>query len=118
MKTQFIHFDQISGITSVVVTSVKSFKLNKLFLVSSFSTSKLGYYLLPLVKQIIKDNFMGADLEIGILLIFLKDYFLSATNAIRNNAVTNLFKKSKGSERNIEVSVSASEIFYNHPQAA
>ena len=113
MKTQFIHFDQISGITSV-----RSFKLNKLFLTSNFSIGKVGYYLLPLVKQIIKDNFMGADLEIGILLVFLKDYFLSATNAIRNNAVTKLFKKSNGSERNIAVSISASEIIYTHPQAA
>ena len=118
MKTQFIHFDQISGITSAIITSARSFKLNKLFSASNFSTGKLGYYLLPLVKQIIKDNFMGADMEIGILLVFLKDYFLSATNAIRNNAVTNLFKKSKGSERNIAVPVSASEIIYNHPQAA
>ena len=119
MKTQLIHFDQtLSGITSVIITSAKSFKLNKLFSASNFSTDKLGYYLMPLVKQIIKDNFMGADLEIGILLVFLKDYFSSATNAIRNNAVTNLFKKSKGSERNIAVSVSASEIIYNHPQAA
>ncbi|WP_295790738.1 hypothetical protein [Mucilaginibacter sp.] len=116
MKTQFIHFDQISGITSAVITSARSFKLNKLFLASNFSTGKLGYYLLPLVKQIIKDNFMGADMEIGILLIFLKDYFLSANNTIRNNAVTNLFKKSKGSEKNI--AVSTSEIIYNHPQAA
>lgn len=119
MKTQFIHFDQtLAGITSVIITSAKSFKFNKLFSASNFSTGKLGYYLVPLVKQIIKDNFMGADLEIGILLVFLKDYFSSATNAIRNNAVTNLFKKSKGSERNIAVSVSASEIIYNHPQAA
>jgi len=118
MKTQFIHFDQtLSGITSLVITSVKSFKLNKLFLAPNFSTDKIGHYLLPLVKQIIRDNFMGADMEIGILFIFLKDYFLSATNAIRNNAVTNLFKKSNGSERNI-AALSASEIIYNHPQAA
>ena len=92
--------------------------MDKLFLASNFSTGKLGYYLMPLVKQIIKDNLMGADLEIGILLIFLKDYFLSAADAVRNNAVTNLFKKSQGSKRNIAVSVSASEIIYNHPQAA
>ncbi len=119
MKTQFIHFDQtLSGITSVIITNTKSFKFNKLFSASNFPTGKLGYYLVPLAKQIIKDNFMGADLEIGILLVFLKDYFSSATNAIRNNAVTNLFKKSNGSERNIAVSVSASEIIFNHPQAA
>jgi hypothetical protein len=119
MKTQCINFDQtLSDLTSLIITSVKSFNLNKLFLAPKFSTDKIGDYLLPLVKQIVKDNFMGADLEIGILLVFLKDYFLSAANAIRNNAVTNLFKKSKGSKRNIAVSVSASEIIYNHPQAA
>lgn len=119
MKTQFIHFGQIpSGVANVIITSIRGIKLNRSFFVSNLSTGKLGYYLLPLVKQIIRDNFMGTDLEIGILLIFLKDYFSSATNAFRNNAVTNLFKKSKGSERNIAVSVPASEIIYNHPQAA
>ena len=119
MKTQCINLDQApSDLTSLIITSVKSFKLNKLFFVSNFSTARVGHYLLPLVKQIVKDNFMGADLEIGILLIFMKDYFLSATNAIRSNAVTNLFKKSNSSKRNIAVSVPASEITYNHPQAA
>ncbi|SHN20884.1 hypothetical protein [Mucilaginibacter sp. OK098] len=117
MKTQCINFDQtLSGITSLVITSVKSFKLNKLFLASNFPTDKVGYYLLPLAKQIFKDSFMGADMEMGILLIFMKDYFLSAANIIRNNAVTNLFKKIKGSKRN--GTVLASEIIYNHPQAA
>jgi len=117
MKTQCINFDQtLSDLTSLIITSVKSFKINKLFLASNFSTDKVGDYLLPLVKQIVRDNFMGADLEIGILLVFMKDYFLSAADAIRNNAVTNLFKKIKVSKRN--GSVSASEIIYNHPQAA
>jgi len=117
MKTQCINFDQtLSGITSLIITSVKSFKLNKLFLASNFSTAKLGHYLLPLAKQIVRDNFMGADLEIGILLIFLKDYLFSAADVVRNNAVTNLFKKIKDSKRN--VSISASERIYNHPQAA
>ncbi|MEO6631402.1 MAG: hypothetical protein ABIN13_06755 [Mucilaginibacter sp.] len=117
MKAPYINVDQtLSGITSVIITSAKSLKLNKVFFASNFSTYKVWHYLLPLVKQIIKDNFMGADLEIGILLIFLKDYFSSAANAVTNNAVTNLFKKSNGSERNI--TVSASEIIYNHPQAA
>jgi hypothetical protein len=117
MKTQCINFDQtLSDLTSLIITSVKSFKLNKLFLASNFSTAKVGHYLLPLAKQIFRDSFMGADMEMGILLIFMKDYFLSAANAIRNNAVTNLFKKFKSSKRN--VSVSASERIYNHPQAA
>ncbi|MDB5088355.1 MAG: hypothetical protein JWR09_2349 [Mucilaginibacter sp.] len=117
MKTQCINFDQThSDLANLMITSVKSFKFNKLFLASNFSTDKVGHYLLPLVKQIVRDNFMGADLEMGILLIFMKDYFLSAANAIRNNAVTNLFKKIKGSKRN--GTGSASEIIYNHPQAA
>ena len=117
MKTQYINFDQtLSGITSLLISGIKNFKLNTLFSAPKFSTDKIGHYLLPLVKQIFRDNFMGADLEIGILLIFLKDYFLSAANAIRNNAVADLFKKDKGSERNI--TVSAAEIIYNHPQAA
>jgi hypothetical protein len=117
MKTQYINFDQThSDLTNLMITSVKSFKFNKLFTAPKFPTDKAGAFLLPLVKQIVRDNFMGADLEMGILLIFMKDYFLSAVNAIRNNAVTNLFKKVKGSKRN--VAVPASEIIYNHPQAA
>ena len=117
MKTQCINFDQThSDLANLMITSVKSSKITKLFLASNFSTDKVGAFLLPLVKQVFRDNFMGADLEMGILLIFMKDYFLSATNAIRNNAVTNLFKKIKGSKRN--GAVSASETIYNHPQAA
>lgn len=117
MKTQCINFDQtLLDTTNLMINSAKGFKINKLFLTSNFSTARIGYYLLPLVKQIVKETFMGADLEVGILLIFVKDYFLSAANVIRNNAVTNLFKKVKGSKRHI--AVPASEIIYNHPQAA
>ncbi|MCR8560874.1 hypothetical protein KXD93_24670 [Mucilaginibacter sp. BJC16-A38] len=117
MKTQCINIDQnLLDITNLMITNAKSSKLNKLFFASNFSTAKLGYYLLPLAKQIFKETFMGADMEMGILLIFLQDYFFSATDAIRNNAVTNLFKKIKGSKRN--VAVPASEMIYNHPQAA
>jgi len=35
---------------------------------------------------------MGSDMEMGILLIFLKGYFLSAADVIRNNSVTELYK--------------------------
>jgi hypothetical protein len=119
MKTQYINFDQtLSGITSLIINSVKSFKLNRLFLASNFSTDMIGHYLLPLAKQIFRETFMGADMEMGIVLIFMKDYFLSAADIIRNNAVTKLFKQSKDSKRDMVVSVSASEIIYNHPQAA
>jgi hypothetical protein len=117
MKTQGINFDQtLLDITNLMITSVKSFKLNKLSLAPKFSTDKVGYYLLPLVKQIFRDNFMGSDAEMGILLVFLKGYFLSATDTIRNNAVTDLFKKLRGSKRTI--AVLNTERIYNHPQAA
>lgn len=117
MKTQFINLDQtFLGISNLMITGFKSFKLNKLFLAPRFPTDKVGYYLLPLVKQLLRDNFMGSDMEMGMLLIFLKDYFLSATDTIRNNAVTNLFKKLKDSKNTI--AVLDTERIYDHQQAA
>jgi hypothetical protein len=77
--------------------------MSRLFSASRFSTDKAGYYMLPLVKQLLRDNFMGSDMEMEMLLVFLKGYFLYAAGAIRNNAVTNLFKKLKGSENAIAV---------------
>ena len=99
-----------------MITGVKSYNLSRLFSVPRFSTDKVGYYLLPLVKQLLRDNFMGSDMEMGMLLIFLKDYFLSAADAIRNNAVTNLFKKLKDSKNTI--AVLDTERIYDHQQAA
>ena len=117
MKTQFINLDRtFLGISNLMITGFKSLKLNKLFLAPRFPTDKVGYYLLPLVKQLLRDNFMGSDMEMGMLLIFLKDYFLSATDTIRNNAVTNLFKKLKDSKNTI--AVLDTERIYDHQQAA
>jgi hypothetical protein len=117
MKTQGINFDQtLLDITNLMTASVKSFKLNKLSITPKFSTDKVGYYLLPLVKQIFRDNFMGSDAEMGILLVFLKGYFSSAADAIKNNAITDLFKKFRGGKN--DVVVLNTERIYNHPQAA
>jgi hypothetical protein len=99
-----------------MITGVKSFNFSRLFSAPGFSTDKAGYYMLPLVKQLLRDNFMGSDMEMEMLLIFLKGYFLSAAGAIRNNAVTNLFKKLKGSKN--AIAVLHTERIYNHQQAA
>jgi hypothetical protein len=117
MKTQCINLDQtFLNISNLMITGVKSFNLTRLFLASRFSTDKAGYYLLPLVKQLLRDNLMGSDMEMGMLLIFLKDYFLSAADVIKKNTVTNLFKKLKSSKNTI--AVLDTETIYNHQQAA
>jgi hypothetical protein len=94
MKTQYINLDRtFLDISNLLITGVKDFNLNKLFSASKFSTEKAGQYLLPLLRQLFRDNFMGSDMEIGILLIFLRDYFLSAADVFRNNAITDRIKK-------------------------
>jgi hypothetical protein len=117
MKTQFINPDQtLLDATKLIIASAKSFKWNRLFLASNFSTDKIGSYLLPLVKQIFRDNFMGSDMEMSMLLIFLKGYFFSAANAARNNMVTELFRKIR--KNKAEVIVLKTEKKYNYQQAA
>ena len=117
MKPQFIHFDQtFLNITNSIITGVKNSSLTKVFSAPKFSTDKIGYYLLPLVKQLFRDNFMGSDLEMGMLLIFLKDYFSSAVETVRSNAATDLFKKLRGTKDTITV-LDTMRI-YDHQQAA
>lgn len=117
MKPQFIHFDQtFLNITNSIITGVKNSSLTRVFSASKFSTDKVGYYLLPLVKQLFRDNFMGSDLEMGMLLIFLKDYFSSAVETVRSNAAADLFRKLRGSKDTI--AAIDTERIYNHQQAA
>jgi hypothetical protein len=56
-----------------MIAGLKSFKLHKLFLAPEFSTDRVGYYLLPLAKQVFRDIIMGSDMEM--LPIFRKGYF-------------------------------------------
>lgn len=117
MKTPFIHADQVLlGITKMIIDNVNSFKWNNLALSLKFSPAKLGYYLLPLVKQLFRDNFMGSDLEMGMLLIFIKGYLVSAGDALSNNALTALFRKL--SKRKAAVVGLESEKKYTYQQAA
>jgi hypothetical protein len=117
MKTQWIHLDQtFINITDSIITGVKSFTWNKVFSTSKFSTDKVGYYLLPLVKQLFRDNFMGSDAEMGVLIIFLKGYFSSAVETVSNNSVGNLLRKLRGPKN--AVAVLETERNYDHQQAA
>jgi len=59
----------------------------------AFPAKRIGGYLLPLIKQLFRDNFMGSDLEMGILLVLVKGYFLLAADTIRHNAITKQFEK-------------------------
>lgn len=93
MKTQLFSMDQtLIEATNLVISSPKGFKWNKGL------TGKVAYSLLPVVKQLFRDNFLGSDMEMGILVIFLKGYLSSATNAVKNNVITNLFKSLRKSK--------------------
>ncbi|MGZ3767901.1 MAG: hypothetical protein ACXVB0_04840 [Mucilaginibacter sp.] len=113
MKTQLANTYQIlSGINNIMIVGINNLKGFKLQL----SPKKVGNYFLPLVKQLFKDNFMGSEMEMGMILLFVKSYFLVAAYAIRHNALTDRVKKLKDSTtRSI---VLKQEDFYQHKQAA
>ena len=117
MKTQCINVDQaLLGMTNSVIASIRSITMSKFIFTPKFSANKIGEYLLPLAKQLFRDNFMGSDMEMGILLVFLKGYFLSATYLISHNAVTGLFKKFKKSNANVVAW--DTETIYDYKKAA
>lgn len=117
MKTQCINIDQtLSGISNLMITSITSPKWSKLLFTFKFSPKKVGNYLLPLLKQLFKDNFMGSEMEMGILLLFVKSYFLLAVYVIGHNALTNRFKKLR--ESTIKSTELSYEDIYQHKQAA
>jgi hypothetical protein len=117
MKTLNIHFDQsLLDVTKLMITGAKNFKWNSLFAVSVFSTERVNHFLTLVVKQIFSDNFNGSDAEVGMVLIFLKGYFLSAADLLRNNVITNLFRRLKTRESN--VIVFDAEENYSYNQAA
>ena len=94
MKTQLTNVAQtLSGIANTVLTGAKSLKSVKLLLTTDLSKDKIGSYVIPLAKQLFRDNFMGSDLEMGMMLVFLKSYFLSATFLVSHNAIIDRFKE-------------------------
>jgi hypothetical protein len=117
MKTQCIHIDQaLSGISNLVITGIASVEWHKLLFAFKFSPKRIGNYLLPLLKELFKDNFMGSDMEMGILLLFVKSYFLLAVYVISHNALTDRFKKlNKSINKSVELN---HEEIYRHKQAA
>jgi hypothetical protein len=94
MKTQWINIDQVlPGINNLIITGIVGFDWHKVLFIFKVSTNKIGDYLLPLIKQLVRDNFMGSEMDMGILLLFIKTYFLLAAYAIMHNALTDQFKK-------------------------
>jgi hypothetical protein len=99
-----------------VITSIASIEWHKLFFAFRFSPTRIGDYLLPLLKQLFRDNFMGSDMEMGILLLFVKSYFLLAVYVITHNALIDRFKKlNKSINESVELN---HEEIYQHKQAA
>jgi len=125
MKTQCINLglaaSEISNLKNIIsvkfiLTNIASLKWPKVFLISDFSAKKIGHYLLPLIKQLFRDNFMGSEMEMSILLVLVKGYVLLAVHTIRHNAITKQFKKlSSGLTKN---AVLIDKDFSRHRQAA
>ena len=117
MKTPYIHIDQsLLDNAKLMIAGAKNFKWNRLLALFGITSDRVNYYLTLVAKQIFSDNFSGSDAETGIVLIFLKSYFLSAVALITNNAVTDLFRKlRKGSAK--VVALDTEENFSYHKAA-
>ena len=114
MKTPYIHLDQsLLDITKLMITDAKNFKWNGLFAVPAFSTDWVNHLMTLVVKQIFSDNFTGSDAEVGVILLFLKGYFLSAADLLRNNVITDLFGRLTIRESNIVVFDAEKKYSYN-----
>ncbi len=117
MKTQYVNIAQVlSGISSLLITSIANLKWIKLLSAFKLSVNTIGNYLLPLLKQLLRDNFMGSEMEMGVLLFLIKGYFLLAVFAITNNSLIDRFKKLR--ESTMENVVLNRNDFYRHKQAA
>ncbi|HTD39708.1 MAG TPA: hypothetical protein VK671_03740, partial [Mucilaginibacter sp.] len=114
MKTPYVHLDQsLLDSTKLMITGAKAFKWNRLFALSGITADRVNYYLTLVVKQIFSDNFSGSDAEVGMVLIFLKGYFLSAADLLRNNVITDLFRKLKAGQSNVVVLDAEKNYSYN-----
>ncbi|MBS1523212.1 MAG: hypothetical protein JST50_19595 [Bacteroidetes bacterium] len=95
MKTTGIHFDQsLLDNAKMMINEAKGFKFSWLFAMLGITSDRVNYYLTLLLKQIFSDNFSGSDAETGMVLIFLKSYFLSAAALfmISNNVIRDFIK--------------------------
>jgi len=112
MKTQWINIDQV---LSGMITGIASFDWQKLLFIFKVSPNKIGEYLLLLIKQLFRDSFMGSEMDMGIMLLFIKSYFLLAAYAIMHNALTDQFKKLR--KMITPDAVLYHKDFYQHKQA-
>lgn len=93
MKTPGIHFDQsLLDNAKWMINEARNFKWSRLLAMSGITSDRINYYLTLLLKQIFSDNFSGSDAETGMVLIFLKSYFVSATLLLSNNMITDFIK--------------------------
>jgi hypothetical protein len=117
MKTLNTNIGQLlSGISYLLIGSITNIKLIKLFSAFKLSVNAIGKFLLPLIKQLFRDNFMGSEVEMGILLFFIKGYFLMALFAITHNPLADRLKKLR--ESAIENPVLSHNGFFQQRQAA
>jgi len=113
MKTSVIHFDQsLLDNTKLIINAANGFKWSRLFAMTGITSDRVNYYLTLLLKQIFSDNFSGSDAETGMVLIFLKSYFLSATALLSNNVITDFVKGLKKSNAKVVGLVTEENLSY------
>jgi len=117
MEKQWTNIDQVlSGVNNLIITGIAGFDWHKLLFTFKVPTNKIGEYLLPLIKQLFRDSFMGSEMDMAILLLFIKSYFLLATYAITHNALADQFKRLR--KIITRDAVLYHKDFYQHTQAA
>jgi len=99
-----------------MINEAKSFKWSRLLAMSGITSDRVNYYLTLLLKQIFSDNFSGSDAETGMVLIFLKSCFISATAFLSNNVVIDFVKGLK--KQNAKVVELAAEENLSYTKAA
>jgi hypothetical protein len=115
MKTQLINVNHmLSGMVSKMIKGARSLKGGSRLTAQSFSPDRISSYVIPVVKQLFRDNFAGSDAEMGMMVVFLKSYFLSAAYVVSHNAV---FDKLKGIRlRKLSATVSGQSAIFPEKQ--
>jgi hypothetical protein len=100
MKTTLLNINEIlAGLKTILslfyekymIDYPAAFKWAKQLSSLKFSWNSLGHYLLPLLKQSLKEA-MGTEIELEILLLFVAGYFLWVKDVFKHSALTEKLK--------------------------
>ncbi len=117
MKTQYVNIGQaLSGIHNLMIAGMANMDWGKLFSAFKLSPGKMGSYLFPLLKQLFRETLMAPEVEMEMLMLFVKNYFLLIAFTVSQVALALRFKKSTGSI--YKSAVVHRDKLYQHKQAA